>query len=470
MGIDGVVATVRLTTGNRVIQVRTDMLRGKSASPQPGETWILDQVTGSSWTFLIPLGYLGIDAVEWQYPDLLGDWVNTSVADPALDLDPPIATWTPTSGTYPLISYCKDAMGWVTLRGTGTGPVANSGQPGPVSSDIFQLDDSCYPSTDGLLRFVVAEDDGTGTVMVRPDGYVRAVAGSGINLSLDGIRFRANPTPDLTAYFGTRVVKLTARGIVVSGTSTDSGGGTDGGQTDPGGHATVTNWVGTCNIGRDKTYAARVQSINNVADSHTNAIWGFQEIDEGDTGDEWAAMVAAFPSTYQFAHDNPTKYEPVAVPPTWRIAKHVSYFAHPGMAHVTPARYIGVTTLVHQTTGIQYSHVDSHPVNGAFTHPGQRVESLRRIWWNEWWDKLTQIVADLVSTGHTVIFTSDTNNPHLPKIHPNEERYVHGVLDYVIGVQPNNPDVTITKLAVDKIVLNIDGHAAWAVQILFRQT
>lgn len=201
LSVQGNIAQVRLSTMNRVEPVRADILPGKSAAPVAGELWLLDQRLGQGWYFTAVVNYPGLDDIEWIRPVLFPSWDDTSSGP-----------WSESNGAYAPVGFSRDGMGWVTLRGTATGPTNNSSAPGPVNSDILQLPDGYRPSRAGQLRFgVMSGNNATGAVVVRPDGFVRAVAGSNQSVSLDGIRFLAVPARDYNVQFEP-LVTLTARG------------------------------------------------------------------------------------------------------------------------------------------------------------------------------------------------------------------------------------------------------------------
>jgi hypothetical protein len=179
LGIAGNVAQVRLSTGNQVVNVRTDMTRGKSAPVAAGDIWILDQPYGLGWMFAVCLGYQG--TLSWTSATLLGAWHNFSTP----------GTWTPGSGLFAPASYLQDATGWVQLRGTvAGGTITGSSVAGPISADILQLPAGSRPASDGQLLFPTYAA-GPGAVLVTPGGYVRAYAGTAIQVPLDGVRFLA---------------------------------------------------------------------------------------------------------------------------------------------------------------------------------------------------------------------------------------------------------------------------------------
>lgn len=181
-GIVNNVAQVRLDPGNKTINVRVDMMRAKGVSPKAGESWLFDQPFGNGWWFACPLSYPGLDkAVTWSTPTLLGAWVDFSAP----------GTWTPGSALYSPAGYYREESGWVSLRGTvKSGTVTNSSAAGPISADVFQLPAGCRLGTHGQQIFQTYGSAAC-AVLVMPDGYVRAYAGSNAQFSLDGVRFLA---------------------------------------------------------------------------------------------------------------------------------------------------------------------------------------------------------------------------------------------------------------------------------------
>lgn len=154
------IALVRLGTGQQV-RVRADMLRGKSAAPKAGETWVLDQAYGSGWMFAIPINYTGGDQT-FTAPTLGTGWSNAG-------------------SPYLSVGYIMDSEGWVTLRGrlkAGTG----------VDQVAFTLPEGYRPG--GTSVFLVPVGTGTaGTVTVEANGDVSP--GVAVDTSLEPIRFLA---------------------------------------------------------------------------------------------------------------------------------------------------------------------------------------------------------------------------------------------------------------------------------------
>jgi hypothetical protein len=135
--------------GQQQMRIRTDTLRGKSAPPLAGETWLLDQPYGLGMQFAVPMNW-SADS-DWILPTLSGAW--SDVGSPNL----------PTG-------YRKEIEGWVTLCGKLTGGAANS--------TAFVLPKGYRPggtwSPSGVVILVTGEVKPTTTTP-----------------SLDGVRFMA---------------------------------------------------------------------------------------------------------------------------------------------------------------------------------------------------------------------------------------------------------------------------------------
>lgn len=155
---DNNIALVRLRTGLHV-RVRADMLRGKSAAPQPGEKWLFDQPYGGGWMFAIPMNYTGGDR------DFIGPTMQNG--------------WTSAGGAYLPVGYLQDAEGWVHLRGRVTG--------GTGGQSAFTLPEGYRPA--GVIPFAVAVGTGVGLVSVTTLGAI--VPATGADASLEQVSFLA---------------------------------------------------------------------------------------------------------------------------------------------------------------------------------------------------------------------------------------------------------------------------------------
>lgn len=148
-------ALVRMRAGNHE-RVRADMLRGKSAPPLPGETWIFDQSYGAGWQFAVP--------VNWT-PDR--DWIPASMQN----------AWTSTGAPYLPVGYRRNAEGEVLLCGRMAG--------GTGGSVALTLPPGYRPA--GTVSFLVPV--GSNQVTVTANGQV--TPGSSGATFLDAVRFMA---------------------------------------------------------------------------------------------------------------------------------------------------------------------------------------------------------------------------------------------------------------------------------------
>lgn len=152
------VALVVLSTGQHV-RVRADMLRGKSAAPQAGETWIFDQPYGIGWMFAVPMNYTGGDQ-DFTVPTFTNGWGSKG-------------------GSYQPVGYKLDSGGYVVCQGRLTG--------GTGAQAAFALPLGYRPG--GQIPFVVCVGTGTGLITVAGNGVVTP-AGTG-DTSLEQVRFLA---------------------------------------------------------------------------------------------------------------------------------------------------------------------------------------------------------------------------------------------------------------------------------------
>jgi hypothetical protein len=151
------IALVRMYAGNQE-RVRADMLRGKSAPPLPGETWILDRQYGLGWQFAIP--------VNWS-PDR--DWIAPAMLN----------SWASVGAPYLPVGYRRTADGEVLLSGRMGGGVG--------ATTAFVLPLGYRPG--GSAVFVVPVVAGTGQLTVDATGAV--IPASTGATSIDVVRFMA---------------------------------------------------------------------------------------------------------------------------------------------------------------------------------------------------------------------------------------------------------------------------------------
>jgi|SRR5580765_7502345 len=145
---DRLIALVKL--GEHQVRVRMDTLRGKSAPPQEGETWLFDQPYGLGWQFACPINWSA--DLDWIAPTaFLNSW--NDVGAPNLNA-----------------GYRKEVEGWVTLCGKLSG--------GSTNTTAFVLPVGYRPAGNWTQGGVLVDASGN----VKPQGT---------SPSLDGVRFMA---------------------------------------------------------------------------------------------------------------------------------------------------------------------------------------------------------------------------------------------------------------------------------------
>lgn len=192
--------------------------------------------------------------------------------------------------------------------------------------------------------------------------------------------------------------------------------------------------LATANIGRAKSMSVRRQNIDNIAHHTTNAIVGFQEIDEGDTGDEHAAVTAAFGHTHHMIGMG--THTPIMIPLRYRVVSHdVHQISAAGTSvgarNQTPPRY-AVSTVV-QPEGkpeLRFVVLNSHAPRKV-----PILNSLRA----DWEHGMNKAIAKYNKSGYNVFLTNDPNDtPHLQGINYvvdlNVDRigFTHGMLDVTV--------------------------------------
>lgn len=110
---------------------------------------------------------------------------------------------------------------------------------------------------------------------------------------------------------------------------------------------TVKFWLVQANIGRcrdDQEFLTAVRALKK--EFGKNAVYGFDEIDEGDVPNEHALLAGVFPKTKGFTYSGWSELSPVVVGPVLKIHSHTVSPGCPGKAKVTPPRTIVETVFV----------------------------------------------------------------------------------------------------------------------------
>lgn len=221
-------------------------------------------------------------------------------------------------------------------------------------------------------------------------------------------------------------------------------------------------WIGTCNIGRNKTIATRETAIRKVCRAY-HGITGWQEIDEGDAGDEHAVLKGAMPN---FSWANFSSREPIGAPRGWKLTAQRYVKTSKGIAGVSPQR--GISEGFYQSRWSKrkrFAVLNNHPIAGAHTKPGQKMEAARTKAWEEHDAKLRARIDYYVKLGVDVVVTGDFNHPKMPKLHPRQRTLVHSGLDYILLIPGKGSPLRWTKKATKTVALNIDGHKGHAVRM-----
>lgn len=224
--------------------------------------------------------------------------------------------------------------------------------------------------------------------------------------------------------------------------------------------------VVTANIGRGESPLNCEANLRRIRQAFPGALIGFQEIDEADGPDEHAILKRVF-HDYTFAGWH--TFEPIAVPPGWRIRHERVDKACDGLARATPTRWV-VQATVEPDDGSLPPFVDE---NGHYNLPRLDGVGRRGAGQQRWHDCQTEWTA---RTGHwhqrglTVITQRDTNHHGLmPCIHPGEKQLLDPVAIDKVSVVPapasSDLAVHVKVLGGRSANLTIDGHNAEAVEL-----
>lgn len=118
---------------------------------------------------------------------------------------------------------------------------------------------------------------------------------------------------------------------------------------------------------------------------------------------------------------------PISLPTSWELEGVEVVKVHDGRRLVSPARFIVVADAV--VDGVRVALVNCHPVSKP--RRGVPASSWRIARWNQYHDRLVELVDQLVAQGFTVIAGGDLNRRTVPTIHPRQRQLVRSGLDHL---------------------------------------
>ncbi|AGM02944.1 hypothetical protein DMC61_03880 [Amycolatopsis sp. WAC 04169] len=227
----------------------------------------------------------------------------------------------------------------------------------------------------------------------------------------------------------------------------------------------ATGWIRlpivTANIGRDNLGAreAAIDAVRNC-DSLVRPLVGWQEINEGDTG-EPAMIDHYFGPLYNnaFLRHNTSFRIPISIPQPWEVASSKTTYVHGGITGVTPPRWINEVVVRHQShPTLQFALINSHYIANAYN--GDQRADLR-----DEWNEHKRIHASRVlahhNVGRLVFWTADTNNPNYYKATSLEsERRCFGTGIDRINWLAGNGVVQEQFIDTKTVDMRVDGHDA----------
>lgn len=218
----------------------------------------------------------------------------------------------------------------------------------------------------------------------------------------------------------------------------------------------------TANIGRDNLGAreAAIRDVRN-ADGDNRPVVGWQEINEGDTG-EPAMIDQYFGSMYTNAflrHDSSFRV-PISVPKPWQVVDSRPTFVHGGIENVTPPRWINEVVVAHESDSrLKFVLVNTHYIANAFN--GDMRPDLQDEWNAMKAAHKDRVLAQHQNQGRLVIWTADTNRHNYDTATGwQAERKAFGDGVDRVNWLPGNGDVQLELLNTKIIPMNVDGHNA----------
>jgi hypothetical protein len=227
----------------------------------------------------------------------------------------------------------------------------------------------------------------------------------------------------------------------------------------------ATDWIRlpvvTANIGR-KHLGAREAAIRAVRHgvAGERPLVGWQEISEGDTGEE-PMIEKYFGNGYRtaFLRHKTSFREPISVPKPWRIVASKPTRVHGGIKGVTPSRWVNEVVVRHEANAsLEFVLINTHYLAGAYV--GANRHDLRDEW-NHHHDVHKQRVLAHHRRGRLVIWTADTNNPGFTTATGRKaEKRVFGKGIDRIGWLPGNGTVQLELRDTGSVDMRVDSHDA----------
>lgn len=218
----------------------------------------------------------------------------------------------------------------------------------------------------------------------------------------------------------------------------------------------------TANIGR-RNLGAREAAIRDVrnADGDNRPVVGWQEINEGDTG-EPAMIDRYFGSLYTNAflrHDGAHRV-PISVPRPWQVVDSRPTFVHGGIEDLSPPRWVTEVVVAHESDSrLKFVLVNTHYIANAFN--GDMNQNLRDEWLAMKAAHKDRVLAQHQNQGRLVIWTADTNRHDYDTATGwQAERKAFGDGVDRVNWLPGNGDVQLELLNTKVIPMNVDGHDA----------
>jgi hypothetical protein len=220
--------------------------------------------------------------------------------------------------------------------------------------------------------------------------------------------------------------------------------------------------VVTANIGRTNLGAreAAIRDVRN-ADGDNRPVVGWQEINEGDTG-EPAMIDQHFGPMYAnaFLRNDESYRVPISVPRPWHVVDSKPTRVHGGIEGKTPPRWINEVVCAHESDSrLKFVLVNTHYIANAFN--GGMNPDLQDEWLAMKAAHKERVLAQHQNQGRLVIWTADTNRENYDTAtgwQAERKAFFNGVdrLNWL----PGNGDVQLELLNTKIIDMNVDHHEA----------
>lgn len=168
--------------------------------------------------------------------------------------------------------------------------------------------------------------------------------------------------------------------------------------------------------------------LRTVAGAAGIHLW--QEIAEAD---DRADLRTCLPAADGWTHVETDTEDPISLNHRFRVLEHGQRFMHAGLDGISPARY-ATFAIVRRTRKLApFAIVNTHTVSRPFDEGADRAE-WRKTMWHQHRRRMTTLIDELLSEGHSVLVGGDFNASSIGQLHPGQKPVMRDRLDHLLWI------------------------------------